>query len=240
MSPQPSTDDRPLGIFLARPPRRPVTCRHRFSSKPKRKVIDKTLSHFHIVKKLGSGGMGEVYLATDTELDRQVALKILPANVAGDPERLRRFVQEAKAASRINHPNVATIYEIREAEGVHFIVMEYIEGDTLAARINGRPLEMSDILNIAVQIADALDAAHSQGVTHRDLKPANIMMAGRGQVKVLDFGLAKVAAPLQHGSQLPTVGETSPGLLLGTVQYMSPEQALGHAVDHRSDLFSLG
>src|SRR5437773_11997766 len=106
----------------------------------------------------------------------------------------------------------------------HFIVMEYIEGDTLAARINGRPLEMSDILNIAVQIADALDAAHSQGVTHRDLKPANIMMAGRGQVKVLDFGLAKVAAPLQHGSQLPTVGETSPGLLLGTVQYMSPEQ----------------
>lgn len=203
-------------------------------------MIGSRLSHFHILKKLGQGGMGTVYLAKDTILDRHVAVKVYPEELASDRERLRRFVHEAKAASAISDPNVAHIYEIREAEGVHFIAMEYIEGETLAATINGHPLPVSDLLRIAIQIGDGLDAAHTRGIIHRDLKPANIMLTRRGQVKVLDFGLAKVEPPssIAH-TDLPTAIST-PGLVMGTVAYMSPEQLLGEELDIRTDLFSLG
>ena len=201
-----------------------------------------TISHYRILSRIGAGGMGEVYLAQDTRLDRTVALKILPADVAADPERMRRFVQEAKAASALSHPNVAHIYEIGEANGTNFIAMEYVEGQTLDAKLKGRALETAEIIDIATQVADALDEAHSKGITHRDIKPSNIMITARSQAKVLDFGLAKVAAhraaPIE--SDMPTVRKTDPGVVMGTVQYMSPEQALGREVDHRTDVFSLG
>ena len=197
------------------------------------------VAHYRIVSRLGAGGMGEVYLAQDTKLDRTVALKILPAAVAQDPDRMRRFVQEAKAASALSHPNVAHIYEIGEADGVSFLAMEYVEGQPLSRKIGGRPLEASEILEIDIQAADALDEAHSKGVTHRDIKPANIMITPRGQVKVLDFGLAKITRP-GSSDETATEAMTAPGVILGTVQYMSPEQALGQPVDHRTDLFSLG
>src|SRR5262245_45395638 len=186
--------------------------------------------------------MGVVYLAQDTRLDRTVALKILPVDVAADPERMRRFVQEAKAASALSHPNVAHIYEIGEANGTNFIAMEYVEGQTLDAKLKGRALETAQIVDIAAQVADALDEAHSKRITHRDIKPSNVMITARGQAKVLDFGLAKVAAhqPQLTESDLPTVRKTEPGVVMGTVQYMSPEQALGREVDHRTDIFSLG
>ncbi len=206
-------------------------------------MIGSTLSHYRILKKLGSGGMGEVYLAEDTTLGRTVAIKVLPAEVASDPERLRRFVQEAKAASVLKHPNVASIYELGESENIRFIAMEHVEGETLESRLKGAPIEINRLLEIAIQTTDALDEAHSKGVVHRDLKPANIMITTRGQVKVLDFGLAKVtqaSAPQTGASKLNTQSGTEPGLVMGTVQYMSPEQALGKQVDHRSDLFSLG
>ncbi len=204
-------------------------------------LIGKSLAHYQIVALLGQGGMGEVYQARDTRLDRTVALKILPAEVAADAERMRRFIREAKAASALNHPNVAHIYEIGEAEGLSFIAMECVEGQTLAAKINGQPLEVSEIVEIGSQIADALDEAHSKGITHRDIKPANVMLNERGQVKVLDFGLAKIARPTQPiSSDISTLAKTAPGVVMGTVPYMSPEQALGREVDQRSDLFSLG
>jgi len=202
-------------------------------------MIGKTLSHFHVLEKLGSGGMGEVYLARDTDLDRQVALKFLPTDVAADRERLRRFVQEARAASAINHANVAHIYEIREADGVYFIAMEYVEGQTLESKIGSSPLQTGEILNMGIQIADALDAAHTKGITHRDLKPANIMVTPRGQVKVLDFGLAMIAAPQPAASEAPTVASMNSGVV-GTLGYMSPEQARGEEVDARTDIFSFG
>ncbi len=199
------------------------------------------VAHYRVVSALGAGGMGEVYLAQDTRLNRPVALKVLPAEVAANPERLRRFTQEAQAASAISHPNVAHIYEIGEAGGVHFIAMEYVEGEQLRARIHGRALKAGEILEFASQVVDALDAAHAKGVTHRDIKPANVMITPRGQVKVLDFGLAKVAraAPAATEATL-TRAPTDPGVILGTVQYMSPEQALGHEVDPRTDIFSAG
>jgi serine/threonine-protein kinase len=185
--------------------------------------------------------MGEVYLAHDTRLGRHVALKFLPASLRNDSERLRRFQHEARAASTLNHPNVATIYEIGEAEGVTFIAMEYIEGVTLDRKISGAPVAASEIVDISIQIADALDDAHARGVVHRDIKSANIMITRRGQVKVLDFGLAKVnAAVNQQLSDLPTAVKTMPGLVMGTVQYMSPEQALGKSLDARSDIWSVG
>ncbi|NOT62830.1 MAG: serine/threonine-protein kinase, partial [Acidobacteria bacterium] len=198
-----------------------------------------SIHHDQIGALLGKGGMGEVYQARDTRLERTVALKVLPSDLAMDADRMRRFVREAKAASALNHPHVATIYEIGEADSVHFIAMEYVEGQTLAAKINGAPLLLADLVAIGSQIADALDEAHGKGITHRDIKPANVMLNERGQVKVLDFGLAKVA----HSELLPKADDsetTTPGLVLGTVSYMSPEQALGRDVDHRSDLFSLG
>ena len=203
-------------------------------------MIPETLSHYRIVEKLGAGAMGEVYLAEDTKLDRTVALKILPPEFAENPERLERFVREAKAASAIQHANVAHIYEIGEADGVHFIAMEHVKGETLAARLRGKPLPTKDILDIGVQVADALDEAHGKRITHRDIEPGNLMLTDRGQIKMLDFGLSKMAATSDPGSDAPTEAKTSAGTVMGTVQYMSPEQALGRDVDGRSDIFSLG
>ncbi|MBS1806730.1 MAG: serine/threonine-protein kinase [Acidobacteria bacterium] len=200
----------------------------------------KSISHYQIISLLGKGGMGEVYRARDTKLDRTVALKILPADVATDAERMRRFVSEAKAASALNHPHVATIYEIGEAENASFIAMEFVEGQTLTAKINGTPLPIREVVEIGIQIADALDEAHSKGITHRDIKPANVMLTARGQVKVLDFGLAKIAHPQSIDSNISTLAKTASGIVMGTVPYMSPEQALGRDVDYRSDIFSLG
>jgi len=207
-------------------------------------MVPQSISHYQILRKLGSGGMGEVYLAEDTNLGRTVAIKLLPGEVASDPVRLRRFVQEAKAASALKHPGVAGIYDLGEADGIPFIVMEHVEGETLETRIHGNPIEVRTILDLAVQIADAMEEAHSKGVIHRDVKPSNIMITHKGQVKILDFGLAKMILPSSSSqsdfSKLGTKTGTEPGLVLGTVQYMSPEQALGKGVDHRSDLFSLG
>ncbi|HLJ13718.1 MAG TPA: protein kinase [Bryobacteraceae bacterium] len=202
------------------------------------------LSRYRIHRRLGEGGMGEVYLAADTLLGRSIALKILPAQVAGDSERLDRFLREARAASALNHPNVAYLHEIGEANGLHFLVMEYVEGETLEAKLTGQPLPAAEIASVGMQVADALDAAHSKGIVHRDIKPANLMMTARGHVKVLDFGLAK-AVPLKAedttlGSRIETRFLTTTGAVMGTIDYMSPEQAMGHDVDHRSDLFSLG
>ena len=197
---------------------------------------------FKIVSRLGSGGMGEVYLAEDSRLGRQLALKILPEYFSRDPDRVARFKREAKAASALNHPNVATIYEIGEAEGISYIAMEYVEGKTLESKVSGRPLGSTEIVEIASHVADALDEAHSRGITHRDIKSANIMLTARGQAKVLDFGLAKLAVKLADGliSDRPTEKVTAPGIVMGTVQYMSPEQALGRDLDHRTDIFSFG
>ncbi|MCI0353081.1 MAG: tetratricopeptide repeat-containing serine/threonine-protein kinase, partial [Acidobacteriales bacterium] len=205
-------------------------------------VVGKTFGHYQILSLLGKGGMGEVYRARDTRLDRTVALKMLPEEVAADGERMSRFVREAKAASALNHPHVATIYEIGESDGINFIAMEYIEGQTLAAKINGRPLNPAKIIEIGIQVADALDEAHGKGIMHRDIKPANLMLTARGQAKVLDFGLAKVAqtAGPDEMSRFNTLTQTTPGVVMGTVAYMSPEQALGRIVDHRTDIFSLG
>ena len=199
------------------------------------------LGPYSVVSRLGSGGMGEIYLANDTRLGRQVALKFLPPSLRKDRERLRRFQNEARAASTLNHPNVATIYEIGEAENVVFIAMEYIEGLTLDQKISGKPLSTAEIVNIAIQVADALDDAHSHAVVHRDIKTSNIMLTRRDQVKVLDFGLAKLTSvQSEELSNLPTAVKTSPGLVMGTVQYMSPEQAVGHEIDARSDIWSVG
>src|SRR5262245_16084580 len=204
-------------------------------------MTGQSLGSYQILSRLGAGGMGEVYQARDARLERTVALKILPAEVAADAERIRRFVREAKAASALNHPHVATIYEIGMTDGVNFIAMEYVEGQTLAARINSHPLKVNEIVEIGSQIADALDEAHSKGITHRDIKPANVMITPRGQVKVLDFGLAKMTRAIQPiSSDISTQAKTETGMVMGTVPYMSPEQALGREVDHRSDVFSLG
>jgi serine/threonine-protein kinase len=207
-----------------------------------RNLMLKSLGPFKIVAQLGSGGMGEVYLAEDSRLGRKVALKILPEYFSSDRDRVERFKQEAKAASALNHPNVATIYEIGEAEGISYIAMEYVEGETLDAKISGRPLGSTEIVDIAAQVADALDEAHARGITHRDIKSANIMLTARRQAKVLDFGLAKVRLPRLESlsSEMATEKLTAPGIVMGTVQYMSPEQALGKVVDHRTDIFSFG
>jgi serine/threonine-protein kinase len=197
---------------------------------------------YQILNPIGAGGMGLVYSARDTRLDRTVALKVLPSDFAADQNRMRRFIQEAKAASVINHPNVCTVFDVGQT-GLDrpFIAMEYIEGQTLNAKIAGKPLKSDEIIEIASQVADALDAACSKGIIHRDIKPGNIMINSRGIVKVLDFGLAKVAGIAhQTGAESTTLAKTDSGALLGTVQYMSPEQALGEEVDHRSDIFSFG
>src|SRR5437660_11139546 len=205
------------------------------------------LGRYEIRSKIGEGGMGEVYLAQDTKLDRKVALKILPADVATHPDRMKRFVQEAKAASALNHPNIIPIYEIDETASGHFIAAESIEGETLRER-EQKPLQLSESLDLATQIASALAAAHAAGIVHRDIKPENVMLRHDGIVKVLDFGLANLSEPppVAGGPAIDTEAptranvKTDPGVVMGTAIYMSPEQARGLPVDARTDIFSLG
>src|SRR3989454_2585429 len=203
------------------------------------------IGRYEIRSQLGAGGMGEVYLAQDTKLDRKVALKILPADLATNQDRMRRFRQEAKAASALNHPNIITIYEIEQIDSVNFIATELIQGETLRQRMRSAPMKLGEVLDVATQIASALSAAHAVGIVHRDIKPENIMVRQDGIVKVLDFGLAKLTEqprPDSVNTEAPTRAavNTEPGVVLGTAVYMSPEQARGLQVDARTDIFSLG
>jgi eukaryotic-like serine/threonine-protein kinase len=205
-------------------------------------LVGKVISHYRIIKLLGSGGMGEIYLADDTQLDRTVAIKVLPAEVASNKERMNAFIREAKAASAIDHPNIVHVYEINQTDNIHFIAMQYVEGETLANKINGKPLEITEFLQIGIQIIDAIAEAHARGIVHRDLKPANIMISSKGYAKLLDFGLARIQKIPDSSelSQVQTWTKTKPGIIAGTIAYMSPEQALGKQIDHRTDIFSTG
>ena len=220
---------------------------------PDASIVGRNISHYSVVEKLGGGGMGVVYKARDTRLGRSVALKFLPDDISHDAQSIERFRREARAASALNHANICTLYDVGEFEGRPFIAMELLEGQTLKHRISAKPIEISELLEIGIQIAAGLDGAHSKGIVHRDIKPANIFLVERGQVKILDFGLAKLNLAVKHAAA-ESVGAfsqarthvlrdeqlTSPGSSMGTVAYMSPEQARGEELDARSDLFSLG
>src|SRR6516225_4947576 len=201
-------------------------------------MIGQTVSHYHVLGKLGGGGMGVVYEAEDTRLGRRVALKFIPDNLIGDHKSLERFFREARIASQLNHPNICTIHDIGDVDGHPYIVMEKLEGASLRDLMHGKPMDIEKVLDIGIQVSDALAACHARGIIHRDIKPANIFVTPSGQAKILDFGLVKLSP--EFGSEGPMEDLTIAGEIFGTTVYMSPEQARGEDLDARSDLFSLG